>query len=142
MVDLQEAMRSRDGVRRNTLRLVVADVHNTEIARGRTLSDSDILEVISRQVKQRRESIELFTKGARTDLVEREEAELNLLLAYLPQPMEREELVALAEQAAAEVGARGPGDKGKVMARLMPQLKGRAEGKEVSEIVSDLLARL
>src|SRR3990172_5320049 len=93
MVDLQEAMRSRDGVRRNTLRLVVADVHNTEIARGRTLSDSDILEVISRQVKQRRESIELFTKGARTDLVEREEAELNLLLAYLPQPMEREELV-------------------------------------------------
>jgi uncharacterized protein YqeY len=99
-----------------------------------------VLDVISKDVKRHRESIEAFKKGNRGDLVAQEEAELAVLMSYLPKQIGREEVVAAARQAIDAVGAKGPNDKGRVMAQLMPQLKGKADGKEVGEIVSELLA--
>ncbi|MDH4299827.1 MAG: GatB/YqeY domain-containing protein, partial [Dehalococcoidia bacterium] len=99
-----------------------------------------VLDVIGKEVKRHRESIEAFKKGNRDDLVAQEEAELAVLISYLPEQMSREQVIAAARQAIDAVGAKGPSDKGKVMGQLMPQLKGKADGREVSEIVSELLA--
>jgi len=124
------------------LRLVLAGKKNAEIAKGSPLDEDNILEVIAREVRRHRESITEFTKGKRQDLVVVEEAELAVLLEYLPAQMSREELAAAARAVIEQVAARGPGDKGKVMARLMPQMKGKADGREVNEIVSELLSRI
>ncbi len=137
--DLKEAMKSRDKARLNTIRQVKAAVQNAEIAKQGTLDDSDILGVIAKEAKQRRDSIEEFKKAARQDLVDKEEAELEIILEYLPKQMEREEIVAAARQIIEEVGAKGPGDKGKVMSRIVAQLKGKAEGREINEVVTELL---
>ena len=138
--DLKEAIRKEDRVRRSVLRLALAGIRNAEIAQQRVLDDVGVLDVLTKEVKQRRESIEAFRQGNRHDLVSQEEAELVILMGYLPQQMTRDEIIALARKVIAEVGARGLGDKGRVMGQLMPQLKGKAEGKEVSAIVSQLLA--
>ena len=138
--DLKQALKTGDKVRLSTIRLLLTGIHNTEIARRAPLDDSGVLDVIAKGAKQRRESIEAFKQGNRPDLVASEEAELDILLGYLPQQMPRQEIIAAAQQAIAELGAKGPGDRGKVMSRLMPQLKGRAEGREVGDIVSELLA--
>jgi hypothetical protein len=124
----------------STLRLLLSEIKYAEIAQQKPADDSKVLDVIGREVKRRRESIEAFKKGNRGDLVAQEEAELAVLMSYLPRQMSREEVITAARQAMDAVGARGPGDKGKVMSQLMPQLKGKADGKEVSEIVSELLA--
>jgi hypothetical protein len=120
--------------------LKLAEIGNAEIAQGVPLDDPKVLGIIAQEVKQHRESIDAFSKGGRQDLISKEEAELAILLEYLPKQMSREEIVAAAHQAIEEVGAWGCGDKGKVMSKLMTQLKGKAEGKEVSTIVSELLA--
>ena len=138
--DLKQALKGGDTTRRSAIRLVIAGVKNAEIAKGAPLDDAGIIDVIAREVKQRRESIAEFSKGNRQDLVAKEEAELAILFEYLPQQMSREEIVEAARGAMEQVGARGPGDKGKVMSQLMPQLKGRADGREVSDVVSELLA--
>ncbi len=140
--ELKEAVRREDRVRRSALRLILAGIRNAEIAQQRELDDAGVIDVLTKEVKQRRESIEAFRHGNRQDLVAQEEAELAVILEYLPEPMTREEIVALVQKTIAETGAKGPGDKGKVMGQLMPQVKGRAEGKEVSTIVSELLASL
>jgi len=140
--DLARAMKARDKIRVETLRMVRSAVKNAEIAQQKTLDDSDILAVIAREVRQHRESISEFQKGNRQDLVAKEEAELKILLEYLPRQMSREEITAAARQVIQEVGARGPGDKGKVMQKLMPQLKGKAEGRDVNEAVTELLSSL
>ena len=139
--DLKQAMRSGDTVNRATLRLLLASIHNVEIARRTTLSDADILGVIAKEVRQRQESIESFKQGNRQDLVAKEEAEMTVLQGYLPQQMTREEIVEAAHQVIAEVGAQGPGDKGKVMPKLIAQLKGRADGREINTIVTELLQK-
>ena len=141
MDDLKEAMRKGDDTRRLVIRNLRSAIKYEEIARQKTLDDAGILSVVSRQVKEHRESIELFRRGKREDLVAKEEAELALLLAYLPQQMSREDIVQAARKIIAEVGAKGPGDKGKVMGRLMPQVKGQAEGSEVNTVVNELLAQ-
>jgi uncharacterized protein YqeY len=115
-------------------------IHNAEIARQAPFDDSDILGVISKEVKQRRESIEAFKQGNRPDLVNKEEAEMAILQGYLPQQMTRQQIVEAARKVIAEVGAASPADKGKVMPRLIAQLKGRAEGREINEVVSELLS--
>ena len=140
--DLKDAMRSRDRLRSDTIRQVKTAVAYTELQQGDPLSETQVQEVVGRLVRQHRESIEMFKKGNRQDLVDKEEAELKLLLAYLPEQMPGEEIIALARQIAQEVGAAGPGDKGKVMGRLMPQVKGRAEGKLVNDVVMEVLASL
>lgn len=139
MDDLKEAMKSDDKVRKLVIRLVRAGIKNAEIAQQKSLDDSDILGVISKEAKQRRESIAEFKKADRQDLVAQEEAELAILLEYLPQQMSREEIIAAARQMIDEIGAQGPGDKGKVMPKLIAQLKGKAEGREINEVVTELL---
>jgi len=137
--DLKEAMKSGDKTRLEVIRMVRAGTKNEEIKQQKSLEDPDIFGVIAKEARQRRESIAEFTKGNRQDLVEKEEAELAILLEYLPQQISREEIVAAAGQVIEEVGALGPGDKGKVMQKLMPQLKGKAEGRDINEVVTGLL---
>ncbi|MFQ5860848.1 MAG: GatB/YqeY domain-containing protein [Dehalococcoidia bacterium] len=139
--DLQEAMRSRDTLRTSVLRFLRAGLHNEEIARGRALSDQEALDVVARQAQQRQESIEQFRRGNRPDLVAQEEAELAILKEYLPPQLTHQELEELARQAIREVDAWGPADKGRVMGRLMPQVRGRADGAAVSQLVTELLSQ-
>ena len=138
--DLKQAMRDRDNVRRSVIRMVLSAVHNAEIAKQTALEDSDVLGVLSKEAKRRRESIEAFKQGDRPDLVSQEEAELAVLDAYLPQQMTREEIVAAARKVIEEVGAQGSGDKGKVMPQLVAQLKGKADGREINAVVTELLS--
>jgi len=140
MDDLKAAMKGRDRSRQLVIQLVRAGIKNAEIAQQKTLDDAGVLGVIAKEAKQRRESIAAFKKGNRPDLVAKEEAELAILLEYLPQQISREEIIAVACQVIKEVGAQGPGDKGKVMQKLMPQLKGKAEGSAINEIVIGLLS--
>ena len=138
--DLKQALKGGDKVRRSVVRLVMAAVKNAEIARQATLDDTDILGIIAKEARQRRESIEAFKQGNRQDLVAQEEVELAILQQYLPQQMSREEIVVEARRVIEEVGAIGVGDKGKVMPKLIAQLKGRADGREINTVVTELLA--
>ena len=137
--DLWQAMKDRDNVKRSTLRLLLAAIKNAEIAKRGSLDNPDILGVVAREVKQRNESIEAFKQGDRQDLVAQEEAEMAILKEYLPRQLSREEVIVEARQVIEEVGAQGPRDKGKVMSRIMAQLKGKADGREINEIVTELL---
>ena len=137
--DLKQAMRGGDKVRRSVIRLVIAAVRNAEIARQATLDDTDILGIIAKEVRQRRESMEAFRQGNRLDLVAQEEAELTILNEYLPRQMTREEIIVAARQVIEEVGAQGLSDKGKVMPKLIAQLKGSADGREINAVVTELL---
>ncbi len=137
--DLRQAMKDRDNVKRSTLRLLLAAIKNAEIAKRGSLDNPDILGIIAREVKQRNESIEAFKQGDRQDLVAQEEAEMAILKEYLPRQLSREEVIVEARQVIEEVGAQGPRDKGKVMSRIMAQLKGKADGREINEIVTELL---
>ncbi len=137
--DLKAAMKSRDKVRLAALRQTMSAVKYAQIAKQASLDDTEVLGVIAKEAKKRRESIEEFGKGNRPDLVEVEEAELAILIEYLPQQMSREEIMAAARQIIEEVAARGPGDKGKVMSKIVAQLKGKADGREINEVVTELL---
>ncbi len=137
--DLKQAMRGGDKVRRLVIRLVMAAIKNAEISKQADLDDTDILGIIAKEVRQRRESIEAFKQGERRDLVAQEEAELTILNEYLPRQMTREEILSAARQVIERVGAQGLGDKGKVMPQLIAQLKGRADGREINAVVTELL---
>ena len=140
MDDLKQAMRGGDKVRRSVIRLVMAAIKNAEIARQAALDDTDVLGIIAKEVRQRRESIEAFRLGNRHDLVAQEEAELAILNEYLPQQMTREEIIVAARRVIEEIGAQGPSDKGKVMPKLIAQLKGKADGREINAVVTELLS--
>lgn len=118
----------------------MAAIKNAEIARQAKLEDSDILGVIAKELRQRRESIEAFEQGNRQDLVDKEEAEMVVLQGYLPPQLTRDEIVEAVRKVIAEVEATRPGDKGKVMPKIMAQLKGRADGREINEVVTELLS--
>jgi uncharacterized protein YqeY len=138
--DLEQSIRKDDKRRCLVLRSVLASIRNAEIAQQKDLDDSGILVVLDKEAKMRRESIEAFEKGNRPDLVTNEKAELAILLEYLPEQMSREEIAAAARKVISELGATSQKDKGKVMSQLMPQLRGRAQGQEVSDVVSELLS--
>ena len=138
--DLKQAIKGGDKVRRSVIRMVLSAIHNAEIARQKALEDTDILGIIAKETKQRQESIEAFKQGNRQDLVVIEEAEMSILQEYLPQQMTHEEIMEEARRIVQEVGAQGIHDKGKVMPRLITQLKGRADGREINEIVTELLS--
>jgi uncharacterized protein YqeY len=138
--DLEQSIRKEDKRRCLVLRSVLSSIRNAEIAQQKDLDDSGILVVIDKEAKMRRESIEAFEKGNRPDLVANEKAELAILLEYLPEQMSREEIAAAARKVISELGATSQKDKGKVMSQLMPQLRGRAQGQEVSDVVSELLS--
>jgi uncharacterized protein YqeY len=134
-------MRSGDALRRDTLRMVQNAIYNIEKAKKITLSEDEVLGVITREVKTRRESVDAFRKGGREDLVAKEEAEIAILAEYLPQPLTEEELRALVDQGVAETGAASPRDLGRVMGWLSPRIRGRADGKVASGLVAQALAR-
>lgn len=140
--DLEQAVRQGDTVRRSVLRLTLASIKNAEIDKKKNLDDTDILGVLTKEAKKRRESIEAFEQGNRPDLVTQEKAELDILSEYLPEQMSQDDIAAAARKIIDETGATGPGDKGKVMSQLMPQTKGRAEGKMVNDIVTELLSNM
>jgi uncharacterized protein YqeY len=137
---LRDAMRAGDELRRSTLRMALAAAHNRRIELRRELRDEEIVEVLGRQGKQRRESIEHYRAGGRDDRAAREEAELAIIEEFLPRQLGADELQALIRAAIAETGATGPGDLGRVMGRISPQVKGRADGREVADAVRRLLA--
>lgn len=147
--DLKDAMRARDELRRNVLRSVLTAISNAEIARvdvkdasasRSELADADVVAVLRKQAKQRRESAEEYRKAARSDLAEREEAEAAIIDGYLPQELSRDEIASEIRAVIAETSASGPGDKGKVMPAAMARLRGRADGRTVNEVVTELLA--
>jgi uncharacterized protein YqeY len=137
--DLKQAMRQGDERRKSTIRLVRAAITNAEIERGEELSDDEVLAIIAKEAKQRRESVTEFAKGGRQDLVDQEEEELQILLSYLPAQMSRDEIEIAARQVIAEVGATSMAQMGEVMRRLMPQLKGKADGSLVNQVVKEIL---
>jgi len=148
--DLKDAMRAGDGLRRDVLRSILTAVSNAEIARVNikdassertSLSDEGVVDVLQKQAKQRRDSMDEYTKAGRQDLADREGAELAVITGYLPEQLSRDEIAKLVQAVIAETGASGPGDKGKVMPAAMQRLKGRADGRAINEVVTELLAR-
>jgi hypothetical protein len=133
-------MRSGDALRRDTLRLAWNAVYAVEKRDRRELSDDEVVGVLAREVKTRRESVDAFRAGGRNDLAEKEEAEIGILTDYLPQALGEAELEALVDEAIAATGAASARDLGKVMGWLSPKTRGRADGKHVSELVAQALA--
>ena len=121
----------------NKVELSAAQI--AEISKQAELEDADIITVISREIKQRNESIEAYKAGNRPDLVAQEEAELTVLMSYMPKQVSHEEVVAMAQRIITEVGARSMSDKGKVMPKIIGELKGKADGKEINAVVTELL---
>ena len=139
--DVTAAMRSGDALRRDVLRMAQHAVYSVEKRDRRELGDEDVAVILSREVKTRRESVDAFRKGAREDLVAREEAEIAILSEYLPEPLDDAAIAAFVSDAIAATGASSARDLGKVMGWLAPRTRGRADGRRVSELVGQALAR-
>lgn len=137
---MRDAMRARDERRTSTLRMAMAAAHNERIARGRDLTDDEVVDVLTRQVKQRRESSAIYRDAGREDRATAEEAEAAILAEFLPAQLDESEVEALAREAIAETGASAPRDVGRVMGALAPRTKGRADGRLVSDVVRRLLS--
>jgi uncharacterized protein len=138
-VELKDALRAGDKVKLATIRLILSAINYAEIDQQKQLDDPGVHAVIAKMIKQRKESIEAFKAGNRQDLVDKEEAELKILESYMPKQLTRDEVKAEAKKVIAEVGANKPQDMGKVMGKLTPMLRGKADGKEVAAVVTELL---
>ncbi len=138
--DMKSAMRDGDTQRRDTLRMVMAAAQNAAKEKRQPLTDEEALEIVTREVKKRRESIEAFHAAGRDDLADKEQAEIDVLSPYLPEQLGEDEVRALVVAAIAASGASSPRDMGRVMSQLMPTVKGRADGKLVSRLVNEELA--
>ncbi len=138
---MQAAVRQRDELRRDTLRMAVSAAYNAEKAARRPLTDDEVLGVLAREVKTRRESVEAYRAAGRTDSAEKEEREVAILTEFLPQQLGDDELRPMIAAAIDESGARSARDMGKVMGLLAPRTRGRADGKKVSALVAQELAR-
>ena len=139
--DMKTAMRARDSARLSTIRLLLAAIKQREIDERIELVDADVLAVIDKMIKQRRDSIAQFSAGGRADLVDKETAELKVLEGYLPQRLSAEEVAAEVAKIVAEVGAKGPGDMGKVMGAVKTRLAGKADMSIVSAAVKQALTK-
>lgn len=138
--EFKAALKQRDKIKVSTLRMLKADIINTKLDQNKkALKDEEIVKIIQRQVKQHKDSIEQFEKGKRQDLVEKEKKELDILLSYMPEQLSEEELKKIIADTIKELGATGKGEMGKVMKLVMERVKGRADGKKVSQIVSSIL---
>jgi uncharacterized protein len=141
--DLKTAMKGGDQLSKDTIRLIKAALQNATIAaKGADLDDAGVNEVLAKMAKQYRDSITTYRDAKREDLVAKEESELSVVMRYLPEQMGADEVRTIVEAVVAEVGASGPGDKGKVMGKLMPQVKGKADGSVVNAVVTEILASL
>jgi uncharacterized protein len=139
--DFKQALRAHDAARLSLLRLVRSAVKNLEIAKQAGASDDDIVEIIQREIKQHRETKDGFAKAGRSDEAAAQEAEIEILKSYLPPALSADELKDVVEQAIEVTGAAGLSDLGKVMGKVMPQVRGRATGDEVGQMVRDLLSK-
>ena len=137
---MKTAMKARDALRLSAVRMILSMVKNREIDQKNDLNDQDVIEVISTLAKQRRESIRMYREGNRPDLVEKEEAELEVLLGFLPAQLSIAEIEALVDRIISETGAQGARDMGRVMKALTPLTSGKADGKTVSDTVKQKLA--
>ena len=138
--DLKTAMKDQDKLRLATLRLASSAITYMEKEKMRDLTDEELLAVVVREVKKRREAIVEYSKAGRTDLADKEQAEANVLAAYMPEQMSDDEVEALVKEVIAATGASGPGDIGKVMGAVIPRTKGRADGKKINEVARGLLS--
>ena len=139
MADMKEAMKAHDKDRLAVIRMVRGAIRQQEIDGKKELGDSDVIAVISKEVKMRKDSIDEFQKGGREDLVAKTQAEIDVLMPYLPAQLSEEEVRALVKEAVEKTGAKTPKDMGRVMGMLMPKVKGRADGKMVNTIVRSML---
>ena len=139
--DIRSAMRSRNQERLDALRFIKSQIQLTEKNQQKDLDEPGVIDVIAKQAKERRESIQMFQEGNRTDLVAKETAALAVVEEYLPSQMTREDLVKIIEEAIQQVGATSARDKGKLMGRLMPQVMGKADGAIVNALVTELLEK-
>ncbi|MFB7812708.1 GatB/YqeY domain-containing protein [Paenibacillus chitinolyticus] len=137
--DMKQAMKSQDKFTLSVIRMVKASIKNIEIDQRRTLDDNEVLDVLNREVKQRKDSLQEFKNAGRDDLADSLHAEIDILMKYLPQQLTEEEVSAIVKQTIQEVGASSKADMGKVMMALMPKVKGRADGKLVNQLVQQNL---
>ncbi len=137
--DIRQSMRSQNRQRLDALRFLKNAIQMVEKDQQKELDDTGVTEVIAKQVRERRESIRMFEQGSRTDLVAKESAELAVLEEYMPPQMSPEQLSTLIREVIEQVGAETPRDKGRVMGRLMPQVRGLADGAQVNALVDEIL---
>jgi uncharacterized protein len=137
--DMKQAMKDKAKVRLSVIRMVRTAIKNAEIDQKTTLSDDEVIAVLNRELKQRRDSLQAFESAGRQDLVEEVKQEIDVLIDYLPAQMTEDEVRVIVKEVVAETGATGKADMGKVMSALMPKVKGRADGKLVNTIVSQEL---
>jgi uncharacterized protein YqeY len=139
--DLKQAIRSSDEVHKRTLRMVLSSLKLAEVEKRGPLDDAAIAGIVRKEIKMRQEAIEEAQRASRQDLIQASQAEVAVLQGYLPKAIDPAELEALVRQAIAQAGAVGPQDMGKVMKILVPRVEGRADGKQLSSLVRDLLSR-
>lgn len=139
LTDMKEAMKEGDKQKLSVIRMARAAIKNMEIEDRKDLSDEEVIEVLAKEVKQRRESIEEYKKAGQEETVKDLKKEIEILNKYLPEQLSKEELVDLVEETIEEVGADDMSDMGKVMGAIMPKVKGRADGSEVNKLVRDRL---
>jgi uncharacterized protein YqeY len=137
--DLKTALRERDDVRKSAIRMALAALKNARVEKNADLAEDEMIAVLAKEVKQRRNAMAEFERAGRQDLVDSEATELAILEVYLPESLTEDEIVELARQVVAETGADSPKQMGQVMGALMPRVRGRADGREVSRIVRELL---
>ncbi|WP_270172293.1 GatB/YqeY domain-containing protein [Paenibacillus sp. SYP-B4298] len=137
--DMKQAMKSQDKFKLSTIRMVRASVKNQEIDLKRALDDNEVLDILSREIKQRKDSLQEFKKAGREDLVTNLAAEIDIISVYLPQQLTEEEIKVIVQQTIQETGASSKAEMGKVMTALMPKVKGRADGKLVNQLVQQFL---
>ena len=137
--DLKTAIKQGDTVSKSVLRYLKSEIHNREISIGSTLTNEQIVDVLNKQAKQRRESIEAYTNGNRSDLVEVEEKELSIIMNYLPEQLSQPEIEDIVKNGIEETKATSSQDIGKIMSWVMPKVKGKADGKIISATVNKIL---
>ena len=135
------ALKAGEKLKLSTLRLLLSAIKYKEVDLKRPLTDEETRQIIATLIRQRHDSVEQFRKGGRPELADKEEAEIDILRAYLPAQMSEDELRAVVKEAAVNAGATGPGDMGKLMKAVMPLVKGKAEGKAVSDMVKEVLGQ-
>jgi len=139
--DFVDALKTKNVSKPSVLRMLKSALHNYQIAEKKELSDNDVIKIVQKEIKQRKDSIATFETGGRAELAEKEKKEIEILSKYMPQQLSGDELTKIVQAAIAETGASGPADIGKVIGRVMPQVAGRADGGQVSTKVKEFISK-
>jgi len=138
--DLKEALKAKDEAKLRTVRMLLAAIKNFEVEKMGPATDEEIFQIMSKEIKKRQEAIEMYEKGGRPDLAQAEKQEVEVIQSYMPNQLSEEEIRELARKVISEMNLKSPKDVGTAMKVIMPQVKGRADGKLVNKIVSELLS--